>query len=477
MQIMPRRISDTSSIIDKTPRAPRRQVHASAAGRDTPIVVIIAGMHRSGTSLVSRVCNLLGVELGSNLMAASDENQKGFWEHLGIVEANERLLEDLGQRWDSTEPLPDGWQDGPEARRCREQLRDIIAAEFQGKALWGFKDPRVARLIPLWRGLLDEIGASARFVIPYRHPGAVADSLRHRDGFTLEKGYLLWLTHILEADAATRGSPTGFVQYEAFFGDWRETMTTLARTLELEWPAPLDGSAAEIESYIDPTLRHSSAPMESELELPHTRWTERVFRALGLADRQSREAELDAVRHMFIEARSVFLPWRDETSLTRDIEHLRREIREGTQYRQELSAGLAKARSDLAMLHTALEDARDSQAELNTALEDARGYVTALEDSRAELRTALEDARGYITALEATEQRLLAANDRLGELATSFAHASTALLTSKRWRFGHAIGNVLSLMRLRPTGCPAADDLMVHLRALERQQRPREENA
>ena len=446
---MSKRPAGTDLIIDKTPLAPRRQVHTSALGRDTPTVVIIAGVHRSGTSLVSRVCNLLGVELGNNLMAASDENQKGFWEHLGIVEANERLLADLGQRWDATEPLPDGWQDGPEARRCREQLHDIIAAEFQGKALWGFKDPRVTRLIPLWRDLLDEIGASARFVIPYRHPWAVADSLRRRDGFTIEKGYLLWLTHILEVDAATRGSPTGFVQYEALFGDWRATMTTLARALELEWPAPLDDAAAEIESYIDPTLRHSLAPPVPELELPHSRWTERVFRALGLADRHNRETELDAVRHMFNEARSVFLPWRDEESLTRDIEHLRVEIREGTEYSKELSTNFAKTRIDLTVLHTELED--------------VRGYVTALEGSRAELQT--------------NEQRLLEANDHLDELATSLAQAGTALLTSKRWRFGHAIGNAMSLMRLRPTGCPAADDLMLHLRALERRQRPRKGNA
>ena len=55
---------------------------SAGAASDRPTAVLILGMHRSGTSALTRVLNLLGVELGSELMAAAeDNNETGFWEH------------------------------------------------------------------------------------------------------------------------------------------------------------------------------------------------------------------------------------------------------------------------------------------------------------------------------------------------------------------------------------------------------------
>ena len=66
-----------------------------------PIVVVL-GMHRSGTSTVARALQSVGVSLGDRLMpAAPGNNDKGFFEDLDIVNFNERLLSAVGHAWHS----------------------------------------------------------------------------------------------------------------------------------------------------------------------------------------------------------------------------------------------------------------------------------------------------------------------------------------------------------------------------------------
>jgi len=43
-------------------------------------VVLILGMHRSGTSAAARAVNLLGVDLGAPLLPPRDDNPVGCWE-------------------------------------------------------------------------------------------------------------------------------------------------------------------------------------------------------------------------------------------------------------------------------------------------------------------------------------------------------------------------------------------------------------
>ena len=407
-------------------------------------------MHRSGTSLVARVCNLLGVDLGRNLMDAAEQNERGFWEHLGVVEAHERLLEAFGLKWDATEPLPEDWLRRPETARCREKLRAIVEAEFAGKPFWGFKDPRVARLVPLWLELLEEMGARACFAIPFRHPRAVAESLRRRNGFSIAKGELLWLTHLLEADAATRGRPVCFVDYEAFLEDWRGAAGRLTRDLGLAWPVPVEAGAAEIEAFVDPALRHHAGAADGNGSA--NPWIERAFRAASTPDATVRARELDAIRADFLGARRTFLPWRDENALSRDIEFLRQEnralagqVRNVEKARIELDAGLKDQRARAA---------------------DLEAIIANLQAAIVDLEAAIADARRYAAFLEGEEVAL-------GALADGIAHAGLTVLSTRRWRMGHAAGNLLALARLSPTGSAPADELLAGARALERRRRAR----
>ena len=63
-----------------------------------PTVVCVLGMHRSGTSLVARVLNVLGVDLGpeEHLMRPSSANPTGHWENKPITGINDEILSDSG---------------------------------------------------------------------------------------------------------------------------------------------------------------------------------------------------------------------------------------------------------------------------------------------------------------------------------------------------------------------------------------------
>src|SRR5690348_5945376 len=73
--------------------------------------ILIVGMHRSGTSALTRVINLHGVPLGRQLLEAAFDNEAGFWENQAVVQLHERILEHLGSSWDDPRELPSGWLD------------------------------------------------------------------------------------------------------------------------------------------------------------------------------------------------------------------------------------------------------------------------------------------------------------------------------------------------------------------------------
>jgi len=69
--------------------------------------IIVLGMHRSGTSAFTGVLNILGVELGSNLMEPTKENPRGYFEKRAVMEINDEILNILGSSWDDDFFSPD----------------------------------------------------------------------------------------------------------------------------------------------------------------------------------------------------------------------------------------------------------------------------------------------------------------------------------------------------------------------------------
>ena len=72
-------------------------------------IIVVLGMHRCGTSMITRVFSELGADPGNNLMPPAEDNPEGFWEPVDLVDVHDELLDYLGSSWDNPRPLPDKW--------------------------------------------------------------------------------------------------------------------------------------------------------------------------------------------------------------------------------------------------------------------------------------------------------------------------------------------------------------------------------
>ena len=60
-------------------------------------LIVVLGMHRSGTSAITRGLQVMGVELGDRMMPPVEgNNSKGFWEDLDLYALNIEILNNIG---------------------------------------------------------------------------------------------------------------------------------------------------------------------------------------------------------------------------------------------------------------------------------------------------------------------------------------------------------------------------------------------
>jgi len=222
--------------------------------QQTPFVVL--GMHRSGTSAIAGMLSYLGVDLGTNLVAGASDNELGFWEHVDLVQLNEWILQVLGASWEDARVLPAGWWDSEQVQPGRQAIGNIIGHDFAKSRVWGVKDPRLCRLVPLWNAILAESGREPLYVIVVRHPKAVAASLIDRNGFSAEKSYLLWLRYNLDAEYWTRGHRRVFVGYDDVLSDWRVVAAQIQRALEVDSLVSTPSAHKNIDAFLRLDLRH-----------------------------------------------------------------------------------------------------------------------------------------------------------------------------------------------------------------------------
>ena len=120
--------------------------------------LFVLGMHRSGTSLMAGCLAGLGVDFGSDMVPAREGvNAKGFFEHRQILEVHDRLLGLLESDWMDPCPLPTGWAKGAGATAEAQRLQTILHRDLRSPLI-GIKDPRLARLLPLWTDLMEREG-------------------------------------------------------------------------------------------------------------------------------------------------------------------------------------------------------------------------------------------------------------------------------------------------------------------------------
>ena len=162
-----------------------------------PTVLIITGIHRSGTSLTASLFQSVGVNIGENLVGPEYGNIRGHFEDIEFVELHKRILQsqhidDLGSNVETKEITVKKQQ----LKIAKKLIKNRQEENEKANKIWGWKDPRTTLFLNFWLQLLPD----AKFVFVYRSPWEVVDSLyrRNTDEKLLEqpeKAVKMWLDY------------------------------------------------------------------------------------------------------------------------------------------------------------------------------------------------------------------------------------------------------------------------------------------
>lgn len=432
--------------------------------------VLVLGMHRSGTSALSGLLCLAGCDQPANQITPLKENPKGFFESRVIKELNDEILASVGSAWHDWTELDCEWGRSPQAASFRARASDALKEEFGSSPLFVLKDPRICRFAPFWIQVLQDMGCHPHIMHIHRNPLEVAASLKERNGFDRDYGLLLWLRHVLDAEAATRGELRHFVNYAEMLDN---PVRTVARALEafgLCWPRTSDVAKDETEGFISSELRHFSESAEQVIANPTiAQWVRKTFEILEHWAAKGEDvrdyAALDLVRTAFTSAVPMFARLIREGRYAMEANRkMMSEMKDAQKsvekYKCESMAHLEKiealeasaavvsaSRIKLEAAQTALDKAEVDLSEARAASDGKQRKIAELQDQLLGLNSAVAERFEEIARLTAmlikAEQEKQAVSARMTQVD---AHRD-ALLASTSWRMTGPVRRVIDGVR------------------------------
>ncbi len=217
--------------------------------------VIILGMHRAGTSAITRLINMMGAYVASEdqLLPATTDNPKGYWERIDVLQLHEYLLQQLNADWHLVSTVRTDQIESNLLNTFTERAKKIIY-RMDGNRPWVMKDPRLCLFLPLWLPLL-EVPVCIHIT---RHPVSVAQSLAKRDNLPLHFSINLWENYNIHALMASTKLPRFSISYEHLMAEPVDTVKMIYDQLckygvqSLRLP-----HEKEIFAFLDESLQHN----------------------------------------------------------------------------------------------------------------------------------------------------------------------------------------------------------------------------
>jgi GT2 family glycosyltransferase len=223
--------------------------------------LIVLGMHRSGTSALCGLLDLLGAYCGARerLLHDAQDNPKGFWERGDVHDACRLTLAARGGDWS----IPLGWNESVQYAHIDSFRREFLAVleELEGKRPWFVKEPRLCLLV---RDLLPLLTRPV-FIHVVRDPIEVALSLQHRNGLTRAHSLALWEEYTVRAFAGSLGRPRILVDYAELLADPVAVCRSLRTRLEeLGIRGLCEPDQAALREWIEPGLHRQRSQLGAE---------------------------------------------------------------------------------------------------------------------------------------------------------------------------------------------------------------------
>ena len=227
--------------------------------------MLVLGCHRSGTSVTANILQILGCNLGDELLSAHpDSNPLGHFENLAALEFNENLLEQLGTDWRNSQPL--------RAHRYLEEIKpkveillDKLIQELVEKNVTALKKPRVALLLDLWGPVLEKQNLDLKIVVAIRNPSEVAASLLKRDSLETILGLQLWAQATINSLKFARKHTNHFVFYDELLAQPKETVVELSNSLQM--PINYESLDDFLAATVKPELKHHTVEESDKVTL------------------------------------------------------------------------------------------------------------------------------------------------------------------------------------------------------------------
>jgi glycosyltransferase involved in cell wall biosynthesis len=224
--------------------------------------LLVLGMHRSGTSAITRILNLMGAELPKQLVGALPGNEAGHWEPERLVLLHDQMLAEAGSSWRDLRPFDPAQLPADRLEHYKTMIQLILQDEFGDARVFVLKDPRICRFIPIYRAVFCELKVRIHPVIIIRNPLEVAASLLVRDRISNAYGLLLWLRHCLDAEKHTRDMSRVLVNYDCVVNDIINVTALLRKSLDEYLPL----GSADVDKLAQMSVRRDLRHQESLLD-------------------------------------------------------------------------------------------------------------------------------------------------------------------------------------------------------------------
>ncbi len=244
--------------------------------------VLIAGMHRSGTSAVAGAVNLLGAAAPVHMIPASTDNPLGFWESPIVIGVNDTILRAGKSTWYDCLGLDCSTFNERDRTTAKTFVMASILAAFADDQLLLIKDPRLCLLLDFWLPALREMRISPATLLVLRHPCQVLDSMAERDALPGELIAALWLRYMLAAEYGSRGCPRHILPYHMLLHDWRRALLQAGEAAAIAWRVSFESITPRMNALLKPELQHHHVINSAQQRAgsPLGRWADEVYQAL-----------------------------------------------------------------------------------------------------------------------------------------------------------------------------------------------------
>lgn len=230
--------------------------------RHPPVGVVILGMSRSGTSVLTGLFKDAGFYGGpeDEMMAANEYNPRGYNENMRVFTENERILAEAGGSWFAPPELGALQAQQGETETVRALMEEMLEEASGAPVI--VKDPRIGVLLPIWGPVIDEL---LHPVLAIRDPLEIAMSLSRRDGTPVHSALGAWELHTTSLLASLSGRELTVVHYAQVLEDPRAggaAVEAAAGFLAPELRGRLQ--IADAPGGVEPGLRHHRADKQNQ---------------------------------------------------------------------------------------------------------------------------------------------------------------------------------------------------------------------